>query len=289
MESESGRDPHHLLHHRDNYIITNFISKSMKTKSLTPQAQQVIKEFLHLPFKEQDINCPYFNNRRVGLRGALRVLVGKGSAKEIVEETVLVGLRDKVNTRKLSNEKLKKFMVDHNLGIDCSALAYYILDAQMKAMRKGSLRRAIKLSRVRNPLRKLVALLQVIKNVNTATLASSANSKKISLKKVQPGDIIILMGYGKKKDRDHVMVVNEVEYEDNGLPTVVHYVHALRWNSDGKYDHGVRMGKIEIDNWGKTFLDQRWTEQGKGDEQNGTLQNARDAERVEIRRLLELI
>jgi len=53
--------------------------------TLGEKARSVITAYTALPF-HVPVSCPYFNNRRRKTRGGLRVLKGKGSPAEIVEE-----------------------------------------------------------------------------------------------------------------------------------------------------------------------------------------------------------
>ena len=50
-------------------------------------------------------------------------------------------MREKVDISKMDEDQLKKFAVEHNIGIDCSGLVYYILDAELKAKGKKPIRK----------------------------------------------------------------------------------------------------------------------------------------------------
>ena len=61
---------------------------------LSPKAQQLIHNYLNLPFKGVNgVRCPYFNNARLKQRGQLRVLVGKGTPGEIAEEAYIISVQ----------------------------------------------------------------------------------------------------------------------------------------------------------------------------------------------------
>jgi hypothetical protein len=58
---------------------------------LSPGAQQLIHDYLNLPCGTmKGIRCPYINNARLRQRGQLRVLVGKGTPREIIEEANII-------------------------------------------------------------------------------------------------------------------------------------------------------------------------------------------------------
>ena len=67
--------------------------------TLSSQTQKVIHDYLHLPIGGVFVNCPYYNNRRTGMWAGLRVLIGKGSVDDIVEEAMLIALREKIDLK----------------------------------------------------------------------------------------------------------------------------------------------------------------------------------------------
>lgn len=106
---------------------------------LSTNAQKVLNDYFNLPFEGlSGVRCPYFNNARLKQRAQLRVLVGKGSPTEIVEAKIVsvqyhAGLFDKSGHCCLHNEhtreevtsdQLRKFLVDNNIGIECSQFCY---------------------------------------------------------------------------------------------------------------------------------------------------------------------
>jgi len=258
----------------------------MTSKTLSPAALEVINHYAHLPFPTQDITCPYFNNRRSKVRAGLRVLLGKGSCSEIVDEALLFALREKVNLNKLSNEDLKKFLVEHNLGVDCSAFAYYVLEAEHKNRGKGMLS-----SRFFYPntslLRKLIIKLRPVENINVTTFAHEKNTRPIEIKDVQPGDLVIMLNSGKEHNLNHILLVYKVDSE-NEQPTIIYYCHSFQWSTDGIYNHGIKSGTIEITDADKPLLAQTWKEAGKEAGENETFLRAAEAELLELKRLKKL-
>ncbi len=253
----------------------------------SPAAQKVITDYLSLPFKNlTGVNAPYFNNKKSEVHGGLRVLVGKGSPADIVEEALIISLRDKLDLSKMTAEEMKKFLVDNHIGIDCSGLAYYVLDAELRARGKGGLKKFLKFPNVKNPLRKLLTKLRTAENTNVKVFANDMNSFVIELKDIQPGDIITMLGSGKNHDRDHMLIVEKVSMNNEQL--TIGYVHSLEWRTDGRYNHGVRQGTITVSDSAQPIIKGTWSEQGKTGDENETLERAKFAEKLEIRRLKAL-
>jgi hypothetical protein len=216
-------------------------------------------------------NVPYFNNKSRGRRAGLAVEVGKGSAKEIMEEVEAQARKEKVDLRTID---LKKFMVDHDIGIDCSGFAYYLLDSHDK----GSLKQHLTFTHSPNFISRFFAKLKPVKNVDVLVFADARNSKLITLDKIKVGDMITMVNTTERGIRNHILVVRKVEYP------VIYYVHAVAWPTDGEYGHGVHEGQIEILDPGKPIVEQRWIEQEKEGEENYTHMRAKKSV-TEVRRL----
>lgn len=247
----------------------------MTPSTLSPAAQSMLAHYTALKFGKYAVPCPYFNNKRSKARAALRVLVGKGTPTDIEEEATLIALREKVDLSKLKKEQLTQFLVDHNLGADCSGFAFHLLNAASNGRLKKVVRPLTK-----NPIRKLLAKLRTVENVNVKVLADNRNSKEVELQNVQAGNMIIMIGTGKKHDLDHVLIVSEVSKD------AIHYVHSLQWKTDGIYNHGMKTGVIKIKDEKKALLKQHWEEAGETTKaKNETLWRANTAERLELRRL----
>jgi hypothetical protein len=256
----------------------------MPTLSLTKEAQKVINNYLVLPFSNKNVSCPYYNNRRQQIRGALFVRIGKGTPEEIVDETKTEMIKQRKNLQSMSNDDIKKFLVDNNIGIDCSGLAYQILDAELKSKKNISLKNQLSFSHLKNPIRRIVARLRAVGNTNVKTLSADKNSRTINISEIEPGDMIIMQDSGRNHDRDHILIVNSVE-KNNNSNIKINYTHALDWRTDGLYNHGVRQGTIEIVDLAKSLTNQIWIESGKTGEKNETLERAIYAKTLLIKRL----
>lgn len=248
-------------------------------KTLTPAAQAVLDGYLQLPFAGKQVNAPYFNNQRSKVRGGLRALIGKGTPADIVEEAELIALRDRFSLTDVAETDLKKFLVDHNLGVDCSALAYYTLAAEVTAQKKIDLKKYLHFTHATNFVRRFLTRLRPAENVSVAVLADDKNTTPISLMHVQPGDMIILWQTGPEKKLNHVLLVHAVDGES------IHYTHTFRWSKEGQYEHGAREGLIAITDPSKPLTEQKWVEKGQSGPTNDTYQHALLATKIEVRRL----
>ena len=131
--------------------------------SLSPQALKVVSAYRSLPFEGvTGVSVPYFNNKRTGNRGGFRAHKGKGSPEELVEETLIYAKQKNISLHTLSSEKIKQFMVEHKLGIDCSGFAFYILDAEAR-VRNTKLARLLSFTR-KSFLRRLIARFRTVEN-----------------------------------------------------------------------------------------------------------------------------
>jgi len=248
----------------------------MNTKVISDQSLTMINQYRNFHIDSAICSVPYYNNKVAGRRAALRVEVGKGSPKDIYEELTHIFLKNKVDTKLLTSENLKKVMVENNIGIDCSGFAYYVLNEESLGRGKGSLSRRLHHDR-------FLAKFRPIINTSVLTYSDNRNSKIISIKDAQVGDIITMVGGTEGGERNHILIINQIEYQ-NFVPVVLHYVHAIAWPTDGEYGHGIHEGKIEITNLEKGIIEQRWIELEKENEENYTHMRAQKST-TELRRL----
>ncbi len=246
---------------------------------LSPEAEKVIEKYLLLPVGA-GCQTPYFNNRRTKIRGGLRALIGKGTPEEISEEAEMFSIRDRASIKKMDEGELKKFLVEHNLGVDCSGFAYHVLAAEIFARTGRKLSAAVK------PWsgfkRKLKHILRPAENTGVSTFSHSRNSIAVSEAEIEAGDFISLVGTGLEKKYNHMMVIESVEV--SGGSKKISYVHSYMWPSDGLHDHGVRRGTITIEN-NEPIVNGIWTEKEKTGKDNYTFVSASGAKDISIRRL----
>lgn len=248
-------------------------------RKIEPRAREIVDGYLALPVGAKP-RCPYFNNRRKKVRGGLRVQKGKGSPEEIAEECKIEAVYAKEDISLLSTDKLKAFLVDRDLGVDCSGFAYHVLSAALAERKGKSLAGAMKTRRT-GPFGSLVARLRPAENIGVATFADDRNSFEIKASEAEPGDIIVFMGTGPQKTYNHILVITGVAQTDGA--TRLSYANSYAWPSDGLYGHGVREGEILVH--GDDLLGGTWKEQGQTGDANYTFASAREAKAVSVRRL----
>jgi hypothetical protein len=255
----------------------------VETLKLEGKARVMIDRYLALPFGTKP-SCPYFNNKRRKIRSGLRVDKGKGTPEEIAEECTIAAKLARVRISELSTDKLKEFLVEQDLGVDCSGFAYHVLNAYSQERNGKSIQSYIKTKR-EGIAGKLIAKLRPAENIGVATFADERNSVEVKISELRPSDIIVFLGTGKDKLYNHVLLVTGVECGSD--TTRISYAHSYSWPSDGVYNHGVREGDILVH--GEDLLGGTWKEQGLTGSDNYTFESARNAATVSIRRLKAFI
>lgn len=255
----------------------------MNTKTLSSRALAVIDQYLHFKIGNASCAVPYFNNKITRTRGGLRTTIGKGSPKEIFEEIQDLTVKNHIAIDMLSNDSLKKLLTDNNIGIDCSAFAYYVLNAESEEKKRGHLDKHLSFTNCRGLLGKIRCSLRPIENCDVVTFADDKNSRAVALKEIEPGDIIIMTGDVREHERDHILVIHQVEYQ-NSIPIKIHYSHAVTYPEDGPYGSGIRQGEIQIIHSDKNIAAQRWIEGGNEGNSNRLFIRAQKSN-TEVRRL----
>lgn len=295
QNEKSIMDDHNILNN-EGETIASIISSTDKMMSM--QAREVIHNYLNIVVDGKKINCPYFNNKRTRARGALRVFTGKGNIEEINEEISIIEKKERLNWSALNESEIRKTLVEHNIGIDCSGFVYHVLDAELRAQNKGKISSNISCPLATGFFRKIIAKFRMAQNTSVMSLAHEYNTFSVKMKEIQPGDTIIMLSGGLKNDRDHILLIEQINYSEGDcllnkdepkMPKTIHYVHSFAWSSDGKYNHGVKRGKIEIIDTDAGLMKQKWLENGKTGNENETFLRAEQAKAVDIRRLNALM
>lgn len=262
---------------------------------LSIQAQKILNDYFNLPFAGLGgVRCPYFNNSRLKQRAQLRVLVGKGTPAEIVEEAKIIsvqyhaGLFDKTGHCCLHNQHtgekitavdIRKFLIDNNLGIECSGFVTQILRAHFLQTKGVDIARKFFIISPRHLWRYLISRLRPVENIGVKHYADDRNTHKISWDQAQSGDVVVMLETGKKNSLNHILLITEKTNE------IISYAHARAWDNEGRYGHGVMQGEIKIISKSGSLLDQQWVEQGIEGEKNETFVEAKQAKILEVRRI----
>lgn len=164
-------------------------------------------------------------------------LGGKGSAEEIKNQ--LIKRLNELNIKRdvLNPIFVQKFAKRERIGIDCSGLAYRILDELIRKHYKAS---------------DLISLEQIFTGGINKTNASTLTSLKFciminNISDIKMGDLIRMMG-GK-----HVLVVTAIKDK------LVEYIHS----SNLTMTQGVHREKIRILDMDKQLQHQAWEEKTK--------------------------
>lgn len=257
-----------------------------KAEKLGGAARAMIDNYLALPFDTASNarpNCPYFNNRRRKIRGSLRVVKGKGTPEEISEEAMIDAKFARVKICGLSTDELKEFLIENDLGVDCSGFAYHVLNTLCQEKTGKKLQSFVKPLRI-GFVDSLIGRLRPAENIGVMAFAHEKNSSAVKISEVRPGDVIIFLGTGKDKNYNHILVITAVDRTDSDIgDTRISYAHSYAWPSDGVIGHGVREGEILVH--GENLLGGIWTEEGVTGEENYTFESAKNAREISVRRL----
>src|SRR5581483_12155255 len=257
----------------------NLETKNPSVEKLEGKARAMIDLYLALPIGTKP-SCPYFNNRRRNTRSQLRVLKGKGSPQEIVEEAEIEAKYSRVNTAALSTDKLKEFLISLDLGVDCSGFAYHVLNSLSQERTGKSIQSFVRSNR-QGFMGSFIARLRPAENMGVSTFADDKNSTVIRASEARPGDIVTLLGAGKDGTYNHMMVITGTEKQDGDIR--ISYAHSYAWPSDGTVGHGVREGDILVHE--DDLLGGTWKEKGEVGSSNYTYESAKTAKSLALRRL----
>lgn len=255
----------------------------MNTNRLSQLAFDVIDAYTHLKIGAAEASVPYFNNKTTRARMTFRVYIGKGSPRDVHEELQTVMVKHHIATDGVTSEMLKKLLVDENLGIDCSAYAYYILDAESRYRGLGHINRRLRFIRSHGPLGKMMCYLRPVENCDVKTFASDFNSRSINLSDVQPGDLVVMTDGPEGPERNHILVVTSAQRTEAGMMKI-DYTHAVAYPEDGRFGTGIKSGTIEVASPDKPITEQAWSESGSVEGAATILARARKS-KIEIHRL----
>lgn len=243
---------------------------------LPKRIQQFVNLYFSLLLNGKKVPCPYYINIRK-LRMGLRVLIGKGTPEEIIQESLIYEKLRGVDFDKMSVSQIRKFMVKRHIGIDCSGFVVHILDHWLLSIGKKHIWKYIKFPK-QSLYRKIATFLRPVENISADILTNDQNSSNIeSLNNIKVGDLIRSKGL---EDGFHIMLISKVRKEKAKL-TEFEYIQATRFYDD---QHGVRKGNVKITNPQGILSQQRWGDEYKG--RNWTYEEiCIDKEYSQVRRL----
>lgn len=251
--------------------------------------QKEIDKYFNLRIGGKSVACPYYLNKKVAV-GNLRVMSGKGSAREIEHETKVWAKVKGFDLKKATTDEIREFMIDSKIGIDCSGFVVHILNNYLKQRNKRSLIRYLNFSN-NDIISEIRRLLRPVENISANALSSELNTYKIkNLNNMRPGDLI--RAKGKQRNAHHVAIVTEVELEipcdvDGNSRTLMEYrkerneianlpgcsvhpqakIKRFTYVNSHRYykaQNGMRYGEVIITNPDKELKDQKWTDTFEG-------------------------
>ena len=280
---------------------------------LSPKAQKLIENYLSLPFPEiKGVRCPYFINSKTQKRGQLRSLIGKGTPEEIVEEAKIISIQyhhgifdhegnccfyhqNEEIDLETKQKLISKFLIDNNLGIDCSGLAIHVLRAHFLEKNNIDIARKFVKNIPAGFLRKVIMKFRPVESIGVKsgfcndknTEALGSETAGYDFKNIQAGDVITMLETGPNKKRNHILIITDCDGQ------TIKYLHSRAWSLEGKYGHGVNTGEIKITNPNKGLLSQTWIEKSPAlspdlfhqADTNETFLETKNASMLEIRRI----
>ncbi|MDD4996482.1 MAG: hypothetical protein PHW15_03385 [Patescibacteria group bacterium] len=209
--------------------------------NISATGQKIIDSYLNMSIAGKVITCPYYTNLKKE-RAALKVFLGKGSAQEIINETKFLSQKENIDLARFSEERLYRFMVENNLGIDCSGLTIHILKAAYKEKSINLFKKIKVVSFLKNPWRWLVSQLRPIENISVRILADGKNSFLLkSLNDALPNDLLI------RTNLRHVYLITKTEKE-NGIIKKISFVHAPRPKRPDYFGPGIFQKTVILKN-----------------------------------------
>lgn len=230
----------------------------MKEYKLPSPVMKTIKSYFELNFGSKRIRAPYHMNLKKE-KGGLRVMIGKGTAEEIIHEAKVWAQLKGIKLGRKSENEIREFLINRGIGIDCSGFIVHALNTWFIYLGKGSIWKNLKYKN-NSITSKIRRFFRPIENVGANILTSSLNCTKVTdLNGVKPGDLI--RAKGKQKNSHHVALITKVTKAEDEKTKKFEYVHSHRFYEN---QNGVRKGTVMIINDKKGLKDQKWEDDYKG-------------------------
>jgi hypothetical protein len=229
------------------------VAKATRVVHLEASALDVVERYRNLHLGGKRVAAPYYMNTP-GRKGR-RVSVGKGTAEALEAEVTRLAKKHNFNLEKATPAQIRKFMIIHKLGIDCSGLVAWISHALSLQHTGKALWNHIQFKG--HPLRVFVVKnLRPVENISARLLTGETNAHTIhELSEVRPGDII------RSLNGNHVLLITEVGFNQDDVPVYLTYVNSTEYAGQ-KY--GVRFGTVDITKPNGHILDQEWIDGENG-------------------------
>lgn len=228
-------------------------SKKTTSVKIPSSAEKVIDHYTHLNINGKKVIAPYFMNEKK--KKGRRVSVGKGRPEELEKETLRLARKYKFDLQSATPNDIRDFMIEHELGIDCSGFVVWVLNALVKEKLRKSIWNVLSYQTLSLPAR-LKRLLRPVENISVRVLTNDSNSIRIDdLKDIRVGDMIrIFNGH-------HILLITEIIYDTKGNPKEFTYLNSTMYK-DNYY--GVRKGHVKIKHIHKYLVEQEWIDGENG-------------------------
>lgn len=230
----------------------------MEIKSIDKIAKDRIKEYFNLPLGGKRVKCPYYISSK-SERAGLRVMIGKGTPDEIAHEVKVWAKLKGVDLSKMTGLQIREFMIERNIGIDCSGFVAQVLNYWLNKTSGKSLVSMFEFAD-NSIMSRLRRFFRPIENIGANTMTSELNCIRVeSYNDIKPYDLI--RAKGKQKNAHHVALITDVYFDEKGNLTKFEYVHSHRFYEE---KNGVRRGSVDIVDSKKPLKEQRWNDDYKG-------------------------
>jgi hypothetical protein len=218
--------------------------------------QALAKEYTYFTVEEKRVPIPYV----LGFgRWQFWKSSGKGSPTQIRNELIRTAKQQNFNLVNTSAQEISRFMKMHRIGIDCSGLAYHLLDTYFRTWLNRSVASIInRFPGQLGQLEKIILSPQRYRRINAATLTSPLNTILIpTAEDVQISDLISISSV---EERDHILVVTKVENDYSNSGAKITYIHS---SSKSTQKQGPHYGEIRVTAPKMGLEHQQWMEKTK--------------------------
>lgn len=219
--------------------------------TITDKSKEIVSSYFNLNLGGKIVPSPYYINTHKR-KAELRALIGKGTAEEIIEETLIYAKIKGFNLKESDPFKIRSFMEKIGIGIDCSGFVGYILGSHINLKSLKFRQNSLYLSILRT--------IRFIQNISADDLTSELNTEIVTdLNNVKPYDLI--RSHAVIEGGMHVAIITEVNTSEDGKVLDFKYVHSTRWYEEF---NGVREGKIVVTNPLLDLSNQEWIDEVRG-------------------------
>lgn len=235
--------------------------RDMQNKKRAEQAlQQRADEYVNFRVTEKTIKIPYI----LGFgRWQFWNTSGKGSPEMIRKALLNEATFHDVDLEKADIFEIYDFMRAHRIGIDCSGLAYHVLDAYIKERLSKPLSAfLVRYPGILGKIERTLLSYKRFRRISAKTLTSPLNTTEIyAVKNMQIADLVRI-----SRERDHVLVISRITHDESDTITQIEYVHSSSVNTQMR---GPHYGIIQVQDQEKGLEAQIWLEKTKANDDYG--------------------